>query len=180
MSSELRPLRTVVGTLGGGVVGLLLLGAVGGSIIGPMLDLEGLAGLLPPLIGGMVGAVLGASFGLWFAFRDEHARRQLLTVATVLVPGLVLLAAAGAELVDVMVVHPVTLAVLLPVLALLGRFLATRGTHRDPHQDAAPTRTREPISAPGRTPSGRDDAAVDRQGDAGDVARGLGGQEHHG
>lgn len=135
MSSEIRPIRTVVGTLGGGVVGLLLLGAIGGYLIGPMLDVEGLAGLLPPLIGGIVGAVLGASLGVAFAFRDEPARQQLLTVATVLLPGLVLLAGAAAELIDVVVVHPVTLAVLLPVLALLGRFLATRGTHRGPHQD---------------------------------------------
>ena len=139
MSPEIRPVRTVVGALGGGVVGLLLLGAVVGYLIGPMLDLEGLATLLPPLLGGIVGAVLGASFGLAFAFRDEPGRRQVITVLTVLLPALVLLAGAAAEVIDVMVVHPLALAVLLPTLALLGRFLATSG---DQDRDGADQRRR--------------------------------------
>ncbi|MFO7777326.1 MAG: hypothetical protein R6V28_03130 [Nitriliruptoraceae bacterium] len=126
VSQEIRAVRTIGASLGGGVVGLVLLGAVVGYLIGPMLDLQGLATLLPPLLGGIVGAVLGASFGLAFAFRDEPRRQQLITVLTVLLPALVLLAGAAAEVVDVMVVHPLTLAVLLPILALLGRFLATR------------------------------------------------------
>lgn len=129
MSREIRPVRTVAATLGGGVVGLLLLGAIVGYLIGPMLDLQGLATLLPPLLGGIVGAVLGASFGLAFAFRDEPRRPQLTTVLTVLLPASVLLAGAAGEVIDVMVVHPLALAVLLPLLALLGRFLATRGNH---------------------------------------------------
>lgn len=129
MSREIRPVRTVAATLGGGVVGLLLLGAIVGYLIGPMLDLQGLATLLPPLLGGIVGAVPGASFGLAFAFRDEPRRPQLTTVLTVLLPASVLLAGAAGEVIDVMVVHPLALAVLLPLLALLGRFLATRGNH---------------------------------------------------
>jgi uncharacterized membrane protein YeaQ/YmgE (transglycosylase-associated protein family) len=128
-SPRIRAARTVAATLGGGVVGLLLLGAVAGYLIGPMLDLQGLATLLPPLVGGIVGAVLGASLGLAFAFRDEPGRRQLVTVLTVLLPASVLLAGAAAEVIDVMVVHPLTLAVLLPILALLGRGLATCGDH---------------------------------------------------
>jgi peptidoglycan/LPS O-acetylase OafA/YrhL len=129
MPPHIRPARTIAASLGGGVIGLLLLGAVMGYVIGPMLDLQGLATLLPPLLGGIVGAVLGASFGLAFAFRDEPRRRRLSTVLTVLLPASVLLAGAAAEVIDVMVVHPLTLAVLLPALALLGRFVGTRGNH---------------------------------------------------
>lgn len=150
MSPELRPIRTVAASLGGGVVGLLLVGAIVGYLIGPMLDLQGLATLLPPLLGGIVGAVLGASFGLAFAFRDEPRRQQQITVLTVLLPALVLLAGAAAEVIDVMVVHPLTLAVLLPALALLGRFLATRGERGEHDRDGADQRRRSSGAARSR------------------------------
>jgi hypothetical protein len=129
MSRQIRPVRTVVATLAGGVAGLLVLGAVGGLLIGPMMDLQGLATLAPPLMGGTVGAVLGASSGLAIALRDEPRRQQLITVLMVLLPVAALLGGAALDMIDVMAVHPLTLAVLLPALALLGRFFATRGDH---------------------------------------------------
>lgn len=108
---------------------MLVLGAVAGYVIGPMLELEGMAVLVPPLVGASVGAILGASCGLGIAFRDEPRRPRLIAVSTVLLPASALLAGAALDMIGVLVVHPLTLAVLLPALSLLGRFLATR---RDP------------------------------------------------
>lgn len=127
MSRGIRPARTVGATLLGGLVGMIVLGAVG-ILIGRQLDLEGLATLLPVLWSAIVGILVGSAVALALAFRDEPTERRSVTVAVVLVPGALLFTGALVDVVDVMVVHPLTLAVLLPVLALLGRSIATRGT----------------------------------------------------
>lgn len=107
-----------------------MLGAAGGYVIGPMLNLEGLhMELVIPIISGIVGIVLGASSGLAIAFRDEPRRRQLVTALMVLLPAAALLGGAALGMIALVLVHPLILAVLLPGLALLGRFVATRGDH---------------------------------------------------
>lgn len=98
--------------------------------MGSMLDLQGLhTELVIPIISGIVGTVLGASSGLAIAFGDEPRRRQLITVLMVLLPAAAVLGGAALDMIDLVVVHPLILAVLLPALALLGRFVATRGDH---------------------------------------------------
>jgi hypothetical protein len=123
--------RTVVASLLGGIVGMLVFGAVGGEVVLPLTDLEGLATLLPVLWSGIGGAILGACGGLAIAFRDEPPRNRVVTVLAVLVPAGLLVAGALLDVVDVMVVHPLVLVVLLPALALLGRSIAIRDRGRD-------------------------------------------------
>lgn len=126
MTHEMRPGRTVVATVVGGIVGLAVGVAVGGVVIEPMMDMQGLATLLPVLWSAIVGIVLGAGAALLVAFRDEPARARAVTAGTVVVAGLVMFIAALTDIVDVMVVHPVTMAVALPVVALLARLTVVR------------------------------------------------------
>lgn len=126
MPGELRSARTVVATLLGGIIGMGVGVAVGGVAIEPMMDVQGLAALLPVLWSSVVGIVLGAGMALVVAFRDEPAEARAVTAGAVLVAGLVLFVAALTDVVDVMVAHPVTMAVVLPVVALLARLLLVR------------------------------------------------------
>lgn len=128
MTHEMRPGRTVVATVVGGIVGLAVGVAVGGVVIEPMMDMQGLATLLPVLWSAIVGIVLGAGVALLIAFRDEPARVRAVTAGTVLVVGLALFVAAITDVVDVMVAHPITMAVVLPLAALLARRFVV-GTH---------------------------------------------------
>ncbi len=123
---ELRPARTAVATVLGGVAGTVVGIAVGDLLILPMVDLEGFAEFLPVLWSAIVGSVLGAGIALVIAFRDEPARMRAVTAGMVVVFGLAMVAAAFSGVADIMVVHPVTLVVALPLLALLGRRLAGR------------------------------------------------------
>jgi hypothetical protein len=126
MPSELRPGRTVAATVLGGIVGAVVGVAVGNLVIEPVMDVQGLATLLPVLWSAIVGIVLGAGVALVVAFRDEVVRARAVTAGTVVVVGLMMFVAALTEVADVMVAHPLTMAVALPVVALLARLLARR------------------------------------------------------
>lgn len=126
MGHGLRPVRTAVATVLGCVAGAVAGIAVGDLLILPMVELEGFAEFLPVLWSVIVGSVLGAGIALVVAFRDEPARMRAVTAGLVVVIGLVTVAAAFTGIADIMVVHPVTLVVALPVVALLGRLLAGR------------------------------------------------------
>ena len=126
MPSELRTGRTVVATVLGGIVGMGAGVAVGDVVTEPTMDVQGLATLLPVLWSAIVGIVLGAGVALLVAFRDEPARPRALTAGTVVVVGLAMFLAAFTDVVDVMVAHPVTMAVVLPLVALLARLMVVR------------------------------------------------------
>jgi hypothetical protein len=126
MPSELRPGRTVVTTVLGGIVGMGVGVVVGDVVIGPTMDVQGLATLLPVLWSAIVGIVLGAGVALLVAFRDEPARPRALTAGTVLVVGLAMFIAALTNIVGVIVAHPITMAVVLPLVALLARLMVVR------------------------------------------------------
>lgn len=121
MPQEMRPGRTVVATVVGGIVGLGVGVVVGDVVVEPMMDVEGLATLLPVLWSAIVGIVVGAGVALVVAFRDEPARPRAVTAGTVVAVGLAMFVAAITDVVDVMVAHPITLAVVLPLVALLAR-----------------------------------------------------------
>ncbi len=130
MPRELRPGRTVAATGLGGIVGMVVGIVVGDLAIEPMMDVDGLAELLPVLWSAVVGIVLGAGVALVVAFRDEPVRARAVTAGTVLVVGLTMFVVAIVDLADVVVAHPVTMVVALPVAALLARLLAVRtGEH---------------------------------------------------
>jgi hypothetical protein len=99
---------------------------VGDVVIGPTMDVQGLATLLPVLWSAIVGIVLGAGVALLVAFRDEPARPRALTAGTVLVVGLAMFIAALTNIVGVIVAHPITMAVVLPLVALLARLMVVR------------------------------------------------------
>ncbi|MFP4148309.1 MAG: hypothetical protein ACLFV0_02360 [Nitriliruptoraceae bacterium] len=100
--------------------------AVGDVVIEPIMDVEGLATLLPVLWSAIVGIVVGAGVALVIAFRDEPARPRAVTAGTVVAVGTGMFLAAITDVVDVLVAHPITLAVVLPLVALLARLLVVR------------------------------------------------------
>lgn len=130
MQRELRPGRTVAATGLGSLLGMGAGIVVGDVAIEPIMDVEGLAELLPVLWSAVVGIVLGAGIALVVAFRDEPTRARAVTAGMVVVVGLTMFVVALADVVDVMVAHPVTMAVALPVVALLARLLAVRTGER--------------------------------------------------
>lgn len=117
-------------TVLGGIVGMAVGIAVGDLVIEPMMDVQGLATLLPVLWSAIVGIVLGSGIALVVAFRDEPARSRAVTAGTVVVVGLTMFIAALTDIADVMVAHPLTMAVALPVVALLARLLLVRTSAR--------------------------------------------------
>lgn len=124
MSAELRPVRTLVSAIVGGVVGGLLLAMVVGYSAEVLLEPQaggGLAALLYAFVGFVVGATLGAAAAVGLAFRDGDPRGRGMTVLAVLVGGLLWAVAWWLE--------PVLIwagVVVLPAAALVGRVIATR------------------------------------------------------
>jgi 4-amino-4-deoxy-L-arabinose transferase-like glycosyltransferase len=123
MAGELQPVRAVVVTVVGGVVGGLVLAAIGGYGAEALLETGagGLAGLLYAVIGLLVGATLGAAAAVALAFRGAEDRRRGVTVLAVLVGGLLWAVAWWLE--------PALIwagVVVLPAAALAGRVIATR------------------------------------------------------
>lgn len=123
MSAELQPVRAVVATVLGGLVGGLGLAGVvgyGASLAEPGAG-GGLETLLYAFVGFVVGATLGAAGAVALVFRGEHTRGRGVTVLAVLAGGLLWTIAWWLE--------PALIwagIVVLPVAALVGRAIATR------------------------------------------------------
>ncbi|MCZ2839766.1 hypothetical protein [Modestobacter sp. VKM Ac-2985] len=124
MSAELQPVRAVVATVLGGLVGGLGLAALVGHGAQALAEPGaggGLEALLYAFVGFVVGATLGAAGALAWAFRGERTRGRGVTVLTVLAGGLFWAVAWWLE--------PVLIwagIVVLPAAALVGRAIATR------------------------------------------------------
>lgn len=138
MSRELRPRLTLVATLLGGIVGGFVFGYVMSSVVIPRLPETGRTGLTEAawaLQALDVGIVVGAAVAVAIAFRNEPPRMWVAPTMTLLIAGVLVLAAALLEQYGPWwLLHPLTLLVLSPVLALLGRFVAARIDHQDVDQ----------------------------------------------
>ena len=132
---------------------MLIGGIVGVVVFGPLtawtLDLigrqpQGLAALLPVLLGAVVGSFLCGAAALWIAFREDDRRSRLVSAAVVLLgapvlffPGWELLAPLTYDFLSPQLV----LAMSLVAAAIAGRWIAVR--------DGPPTRPS------GGSPAGR-------------------------
>lgn len=128
-----RPLVTVVATLAGGALGLLVGGFGAGQLVQTFGSGESgaWAALGAAVVGAAVGAVLGAGIAVALAFRNDPPRARAITVVATVLAGPVLsaLIAVAARSIDQdWNLPPLWLAAGLVLAALGGRRLGTRGT----------------------------------------------------
>jgi hypothetical protein len=119
---DLYPVRTVLSALAGAVAGAAVAFYAGGELASVVVSEGGFAGLAYVVAAAAFGSVAGAAVAVGLALRHAPGRR--VTVVTVLVGGL-LVVASSSWLINPVVAVPVT-AVILPAIALLGRWLAIR------------------------------------------------------
>jgi preprotein translocase subunit SecF len=133
----MRAVQTVSAT----VIGALLGGYVAGIAAGGLLSAVGSGGLedlATALLAALGGAFVGATIGVLIVFRDAPVRERLITVATMLIigPPLSIALASAAARAENSFLLLVAIIVGMAGTALLGRWLALRGSDRRSDSDA--------------------------------------------
>lgn len=125
MKDRVRPVRAVVAAALGGLLGGVASAGVVGYVLLPLLpgDRSGLAELGVVLFTFDAGVVVGGAAALAFAFRDEPARRRLVTIATVALSAALVGLGTWQEWIDPGLLFPPLVLAVTPVLALLGRLV---------------------------------------------------------